>query len=474
MSMLETKIVPVILSGGSGARLWPLSRGLYPKQFHDLSGKGKSLFQQTLHRIKDTRFTAPVIVCAQAHNFLILSQIEEAGFEEFDIILEPVARNTAPAITLAAQLASDKYGDCTILVLPSDHLIDNEEAFKNQVFTAHHAVSNGHHHATFGIKPLKAETGYGYIQMGTELAAKGCYHVENFVEKPNLEKAETYLKSGNFLWNSGIFLFHAGTLCQEVKALEPGIYQACADAMTNATQDLGFIRPDTSAFEKSPSISIDYAVMERTDSAIVIPCDYNWSDVGSWSAIWHVSHKDENGNAHQGDVISHDNQNCLLRSEGPLVAAIGLKNLIVVATPDAVLIADQDNDQDVKKVVADLSAASRKEHISHVEIFRPWGSYLRTDSGPGFETRRLIINPRQRISYQAHDLRNEHWVVVSGALELIIEQDIYSLGSGQSAFAEAGAAHALHNAGDTPVHVIEIRTGSHISEEDIQRFTSDS
>lgn len=465
------KIVPVILSGGSGSRLWPMSRSLYPKQFHDLIRNGKSLFQQTVARVSDNEFEAPLVICADAHNFLVLSQIEELGLQEFDIILEPEARNTAPAITLAAQFALKKYGECQILILPSDHLIPDQKSFKERIMEAHEAVKAQNLHATFGIHPTKAETGYGYIQLGAALNEYApCHYVKAFVEKPDFDTAQAYLASGAYLWNSGIFLFDARTLCAEIEEFEPGIFRACARAMEGAKKDLSFIRPDADAFSQSPSISIDYAIMERTKSALVVPCSYDWSDVGSWSALWQVSSQDDAGNAILGDVIAHDTTHSLLRSEGPLVAAIGLKDLIVVATQDAVLIADKAHDQDVKKVVEDLSGASRQEHISHVEIFRPWGSYIRTDSGPGFETRRLIINPGQKISYQSHDLRNEHWVVVKGQLDLITDQNTQRLSTGHSAFASAGVAHSLLNAGIETAHVIEIRTGSHISEDDIERF----
>jgi len=465
------KIVPVILSGGSGSRLWPLSRGLYPKQFHDLSGIGNSLFQQTVARVCGEEFEAPLIICADVHNFLVLNQIEDLGLKEADIILEPQPRNTAPAITLAAQFALKKYGPCRVLILPSDHLIPDQKSFKDRIIDAHQAVKEQKLHATFGIRPTKAETGYGYIQLGDQLNGHpSCHYVEAFVEKPDFDTAQTYLASGNYLWNSGIFLFDAETLCAEIEEFEPAVFHACTKAMETAKEDLNFIRPDSDIFSLSPSISIDYAIMERTQSALVVPCSYDWSDVGSWSSIWQVSPKDDAGNAVLGDVITHDTAHSLLRSEGPLVAAIGLKDLIVVATQDAVLIADKAHDQDVKKIVEDLGKASRQEHISHVEIFRPWGSYIRTDRGPDFETRRLIINPGQRISYQSHDLRNEHWVVVKGELDLIIDQNAQRLLTGHSAYASAGVAHSLYNTGKEAVHVIEIRTGAHISEDDINRF----
>ncbi|MGD8325827.1 MAG: mannose-1-phosphate guanylyltransferase/mannose-6-phosphate isomerase [Sphingomonadales bacterium] len=451
-------IVPVILSGGSGSRLWPTSRVLNPKQFHNLLGEGKSLLQQTLDRVRSPVFTDPLIISSDKHRFLIAEQLRQTGADDFSIILEPQAKNTAPAITLGALHAIDKYGECLLLVLPSDHLIPDIDAFLEKIQIATEAVKAHGQHATFGIHPTKAETGYGYIKVGKALGENSeCNYVDKFVEKPDLEHAKRYLEDGGYLWNSGIFLFDSYKFIEELQEFEPQILAACKASMEKAKQDTDFLRPDPDCFTQSPSISVDYAIMERTSSALVIPCTFSWSDVGSWSAIWDVSQKNSDGNVITGDVFAHNIKDSLLRSEGPIIAALGLENVIVVATADAVLVADQDQVQDVKKIVDQLSNTNRAEHVSHTEVQEPWGTRLKMDASSDFEISRLTITPGQHVFQPAKASGYTLWTVITGNAHITRGKKTMSLSPGQSFKAEADVAHDIANCSDHPLCIIEVR-----------------
>lgn len=458
MEQPKSKIIPVILSGGAGSRLWPTSRGLYPKQFHNLTDKNDSLLQQTLQRVTDSCFSAPLIISSEAQRFLIAEQVRQCGVEDFEIILEPEAKNTAPAIALGALYALENYDDCLILVLPSDHLIPDIKAFNAKIQIAAAAVETHKRHATFGIQPTKAETGYGYIKLGDAIDDNpDCHFVDRFVEKPDLENAKLYLEDGRYLWNSGIFLFNARTFIKELHKFEPQVLAACKTSMEKAKKDADFLRPDPESFAQSPSISVDYAIMERSSSALVVPCAFSWSDVGSWSAIWDISPKDNEGNVITGDVFVDDVHNSLLRSEGPIIGALGLDNIIVVATADAVLVADQDKVQDVKKIVDQLSKANRTEHLIHEEILEPWGSRFQMDTGPQYEISRLTIASAQQAIRTADPASDTLWIILSGSGQITVDTKTETLLPGQTIQAQAGKPHTLSNCGESALQVIELR-----------------
>lgn len=464
-------IVPIILSGGSGTRLWPLSRSLYPKQLLALTEPHITMMQQTVGRIATKAYSAPIIIANDAHRFIIAEQLRGINCDNTRIILEPCARNTAPAVALGALAALEDDPEAVILVMPSDHIIANTGAFHDAVAKALVAVKNDDALATFGIVPTRAETGYGYIEGGAAMdSAPGCHKVSRFVEKPDVETAQSYLDVGTYYWNSGIFLFRARKFLDELSRFNPDMLTYSADAMKHAKSDLDFIRPDADQFAKCPADSIDYAVMEKTSDAIVVPVDMAWSDVGSWSALWDVSAKDGSGNVIQGDVLVHNVKNSLLRSEGPAIAGVGLDNIIVVATPDAVLIADQDTTQDVKAIITQLERDGRDEHIAHVTVYRPWGSYQTTDRGERFQTKRLIVNPGEKLSLQKHSHRAEHWIVVQGTARVTRGDEVVTLYENQSTYIPVGMPHRLENPGKIPLHLIEVQSGSYLGEDDIERF----
>lgn len=469
--MSNTKIFPVILSGGSGSRLWPLSRALYPKQLLPLTSE-KTMLQETILRLSGSAlFAPPVIIANEEHRFIIAEQMRAVGVTPEAIILEPIGRNTAPAVALAALHIARTDPEALMLVMPSDHVIANVAAFLGAVETAAAAVRKNGLLATFGIQPQQAETGYGYIQKGEALAAaKGCFKVKRFVEKPDLATAESYLASGDYYWNSGLFLFSVAGFTQEINSFAPEILTACEKAMDLKTADLSFIRPDAAAFKACPADSIDYAVMERTSLAAVIPVDMGWSDVGSWAALWDVGQKDDQGNVSSGDVINVNTKNSLLRSEGPAIAAVGLEDLIVVATKDAVLVCDKKHAQDVKKVVDALARSGRTEHISHTIVFRPWGNYQTTDEGERFQVKRLVVNPGEKLSLQKHHHRAEHWVVVQGTAQVTRGDDVLMLHENESIYIPIGTTHRLENPGKIPLHIIEVQSGGYLGEDDIVRF----
>jgi len=464
-------LTPVILSGGAGTRLWPLSRELYPKQLLALTGE-RTMLQQTALRLSGLAAASPVVVCNDAHRFLVAEQLRQLKMDTRAVVLEPFGRNTAPAIALAA-LAALKMAageDPELLVLPADHVIRDVPAFQKAVRTALPAVQQGKL-VTFGIVPNAPETGYGYIQRGTETAAgAGLFQIARFVEKPNLERAQEFLKSGDYLWNSGMFMFRASRYLQELEKFAPQIARVCRAAFESAKSDLDFMRIDPRTFENCPSDSIDYAVMEKTSDAVVVPLSAGWSDVGSWSALHEACDSDGHGNVSRGDVISEDSNGNYLYAESRLVATVGLQNHVVVETKDAVLVAPKDRVQDVKKLVTRLKEAGRYEHSLHREVFRPWGSYDSIENGERFQVKRLKVKPGATLSLQMHHHRAEHWIVVSGTARITRGEEVFLLEENQSTYIPIGVKHRIENPGMIPLHIIEVQSGSYLGEDDIVRF----
>lgn len=495
-------ITPVIMAGGSGTRLWPLSRQLNPKQFLKLTGE-KTMLQQTLDRLQGLPCNSPIAVCNEEHRFLAGEQILEMGIKNFSIILEPSPRNTAPAIALAAIHAltqgsgEDKGNDPILLVLSADHVIADEDAFRKAVSEALPAARDGRL-VTFGVVPRHPETGYGYIKsrepvvdVGLQTNGNACHseecsdeesrlaffsqhkevlEVEHFVEKPDMTSAERYLAEGCYFWNSGMFLFKAKTYLEELQIHAPKVYEACTKAMQKTEKDLDFIRIDKEAFETSPSISIDYAVMEQTKLAVLVPLDAGWSDIGSWTALWEVCEKDKEKNLILGDVKAMSTENCLVRAENKLVATIGVKDLVIVETKDAVLVAHRDHVQKVKDLVEDIRQNGRHEHLNQRDVFRPWGSYDSLETGERFQVKRIIVKPGARTSLQMHHHRAEHWIVVRGSAKVTIDGETVFLTENESTYIPVGKSHSLENPGKIPLELIEVQSGSYLGEDDIVRF----
>jgi mannose-1-phosphate guanylyltransferase/mannose-6-phosphate isomerase len=464
------KITPVILSGGMGTRLWPLSRELYPKQLLPLVGE-RTMLQETLHRLAGVDTAAPIIVCNEAHRFLVAEQLRQMGSKPQAILLEPVGRNTAPAIALAALKAEP---DALLLVLPADHVIRDIGAFQAAIKVAAVSAQAGRM-VTFGIVPTAPETGYGYIKKAPrdgEAAAQGAavHPIAQFVEKPTAERAQQFLADGNYFWNSGMFLFKASSYLKELQRLAPDIAASAKAALAAAQPDLDFVRVDKAAFEACRSDSIDYAVMEKTADAVVVPLDAGWSDVGSWSSLQDALPGDANGNVTRGDVLHEDTAGCYLYSSSRLVSAVGLKDHVVVETKDAVLVAPKDRVQDVKALVARLKAEGRYEHSLHREVFRPWGSYDSIDNGDRFQVKRLTIKPGAQLSLQLHHHRAEHWIVVSGTARITCGEKEFLLEENQSTYIPIGVKHRIENPGKISLHIIEVQSGSYLGEDDIVRF----
>ncbi len=465
---------PVILSGGAGTRLWPLSRELYPKQLLALTGE-RTMLQQTVLRLAGLPASGPVVVCNEAHRFLVAEQLRQLKIEPRAVVLEPVGRNTAPAIALAAWAAM-KAGpeaggaDPALLVLPADHVIRDIAAFQQAVRVALPAVQEGKLVA-FGIVPTAPETGYGYIQRSAPGdAAAGVHRIVRFIEKPARERAEELLRSGDYFWNSGMFMFRAARYLQELQRFAPQIHEVCRRAFESAHSDLDFTRIDAAIFEQCPSDSIDYAVMEKTSDAVVVPLAAGWSDVGSWSALHEASEADSSGNVFHGDVIAEGSRGCYLHAESRLLAAVGLTDHVVVETKDAVLVAAKDRVQDVKKLVARLKEAGRYEHSLHREVFRPWGSYDSIENGSRFQVKRLKVKPGATLSLQMHHHRAEHWIVVSGTARITRGEEVFLLEENQSTYIPVGVKHRIENPGMIPLHIIEVQSGSYLGEDDIVRF----
>ena len=466
-----TQLVPVILSGGSGSRLWPLSRAQRPKQFLALTGDN-SLFQQTLERVCDIEGhqaqLSPIVVANTDHRFLVAEQCREMAIEPMSLILEPVARNTAPAIAVAAMAAMQKSDDPVMLVLPSDHTFSDVAAFHSAVGVGLLAAQSGSM-VVFGITPTYPETGYGYVK-ARKADDHGVHAVEAFVEKPNLGLARSYIEQGGYYWNSGMFMFRASVYLQELTRHRPEMVKACQGAWDESTIDLEFVRLNKEAFASSPSDSIDFAVMEKTNKAVVIPLDAGWSDVGAWSAVWQVQDRDTSGNAIKGDVLIESSTNSYVNAQSRMVAIVGMDNVVVVETSDAVLVMNKDKSQDVKKLVDQLKSSKRSEVDLHREVFRPWGSYDSIDHGKRFQVKRITVKPSAKLSVQMHHHRAEHWVVVSGTARVRVGDKTQLITENQSVYIPVGEVHSLENPGKVPLHLIEVQTGSYLGEDDIVRF----
>ena len=463
-------IYPVILSGGSGTRLWPMSRSLYPKQLLALFGD-TSLLQQTVWRVAgQPGFAPPLIVANEEHRFIIAEQLREIRVEAAGLLLEPIGRNTAPAAAVAALRIAERDPEGFVLVMPSDHAIADPQAFHQAVGRAAAAAKAGLL-VTFGITPDRAETGYGYIAAGKPIAAcDGAFSVARFVEKPQQPDAERYVAAGDYFWNSGIFLFPAAVYLAELERLRPDMLAACKEALTKAKSDADFIRLDKAAFAACPADSIDYAVMEHTGSAAIVPVGMGWSDLGSWDALWEMSAKDERGNALAGNVVAEDTANCYLRSENGLVAAIGVEDLVVVATDDAVMVAPRNRTQEVKTLVGRLLKEGHDQADALPTVHRPWGTYRSIHNGDRVQVKHITVKPGAKLSLQMHHHRAEHWVVVQGTAKIVRGNEELVLTEDQSTYIPLGTAHRLENPGKIPLHVIEVQSGSYLGEDDIVRF----
>jgi mannose-1-phosphate guanylyltransferase len=466
----STVISPVIMCGGSGTRLWPLSRSQFPKQFLSLVNE-TSMLQDTLARLPEAH-QAPVFICNEEHRFLVAEQVKQVNCNDATILLEPQGKNTAPAVALAALNALLTNDDALLLVLAADHVIKDTDKFHQAVSVA--AVSAQQDKlVTFGIVPTHAETGYGYIKKGSkhgEALEETTFNVAQFVEKPNEETAKAYLASGEYLWNSGMFLFKASRYIEELEKFRPDILAACRNAMTKVEKDLDFIRPDRESFLQCADESIDYAVMEKTADAIVVPLDAGWSDVGSYSALWEVCQQDAQHNVLKGDVIAHDTNNSYIHSQNKLIATLGVDNLVVIDTPDAVLVADKNKVQNVKDIVSELKTLQRPESKIHREVYRPWGKYDSVDHGERFQVKRITVNPGAKLSVQMHHHRAEHWIIVSGTAKVTLDGKTILLSENQSTYIPIGVVHALENPGKLPLEMIEVQSGSYLGEDDIVRF----
>jgi len=462
------QIIPVILSGGSGTRLWPLSRKQHPKQYLPLASDN-TMLQETILRLNGLDNLAnPIIVCNADHRFLVADQCQQIDITNPVILLEPVGRNTAPAIAAAALQSLKQADDVVLLVLSADHVIQDVEVFHQAINIASQQAQEGKL-ATFGIVPTDANTGYGYIKSSKD-NIDGVYKVEEFVEKPNLKTAQSYLEQGNYLWNSGMFMFKATTLIDELTTHSPKIIASVNNAVNNAKQDLDFIRLDKQAFESSPSDSIDYALMEKSDNVVVVPLDAQWNDIGSWSALHGIGNKDINGNVINGNVIAQDTSNTYIYANHHTITTIGVDSLIVVDTPDATFIATQDKAQEVKSIVESLQADGRDEGTIHRKVYRPWGWYDSIESGKHFQVKRLHVNPGAELSLQMHHKRAEHWVVVNGTATVVNGEEVLILKEGGSTYIPIGATHSLGNKTNEPLEIIEVQSGIYLGEDDIVRF----
>ncbi|WAU76394.1 mannose-1-phosphate guanylyltransferase/mannose-6-phosphate isomerase [Acinetobacter sp. TR3] len=466
-------IVPVILAGGSGTRLWPLSRQSYPKQFLHLVDEKYTMLQLTLKRLENLsqKTLAPIVVCNEDHRFVVAEQLRQINIEQASIILEPCAKNTAPAITLAALRAQELYPEqnITLLILSADHYIADITSFQNSILLAE-SQAQLEKLVIFGVKPTEPNIGYGYIQLGEQIINKKIYKLDKFVEKPDIHTAEHYVSSQNYLWNSGMFMFQTQIFLQELKKYQINIYQNCLNAWQYKTKDLDFIRIGLNEFQQCPEDSIDYAIMEHTTQGVVVGLDVGWNDLGSWSSLWQSNQKDEQQNVIFGDVLTEQSQSNYIYASSRLVTVLGVENLIVVETKDAVLIAHQDKSQEIKSIVAQLKQQQRIELLQHKEVVRPWGKYDCIDVGERYQVKRITVNPKAKLSLQLHHHRAEHWVVVKGTAKVINGEKQYYVTENESTFIPLGTMHSLENPGCIPLELIEIQSGSYLSEDDIIRF----
>jgi mannose-1-phosphate guanylyltransferase / mannose-6-phosphate isomerase len=468
---IQSSIRPVILCGGSGARLWPLSRAMYPKQFiRFFDYQGSSFLASTLKRVaENVRFASPIIVSNNDHRFLVKEEAAQAGVSPHTIVLEPVSRNTAPAAAVAALLVARDDPDGTLVVMPSDHFIKDERAFVNAVQHAAKVAAGGKL-VLFGIKPDGPHAGFGYIRRGAAIEGfADAFIVDAFLEKPSPERAAAYISEGGYYWNSGVFVFRARAFLDELARRHPATLHAARQALENAREDIGFLRLERVAFEQAANISIDYAIMEHTRDAAVVPVDMGWSDVGSWTSLWEIGDKDQAGNVVRGEAMLDDTTNCYVHSERPLVSTLGVKDLVIVATQDALLVADRARAQDVASIVAHLKATGRREHAHHVRCYRPWGYFETLSTGPRFQVKLLYVKPGERLSLQMHHHRSEHWVVVHGTAKVTIGDVEKLIRENESVYIFATQWHRLDNPGKTPLQIIEVQIGSYLGEDDIVR-----
>ena len=459
-------MIPVILSGGSGTRLWPLSRKMYPKQFLKLLHE-ETMLQRTLSRLNGLGHESPIIVCNEEHRFIAAEQIRQIGIDDPTILLEPFGKNTAPAIAVAAIQAMQQHQDPTLLVLSADHEIKDEQAFHSAIGHAVELVAEGKL-VTFGIVPTSAATGYGYIKRAAPI--KSGYEVSHFVEKPEQSVAEEYLDSQEYYWNSGMFMFKAESFLSELSKYKPEILSNCQQATKDMKSDFGFQRLNAEAFGRCESESIDYAVMEKTKLCTVVPLDAGWSDIGSWESLWQQGDKDDDANTIHGDVIANNTSGCYIHADSRLVASIGMKDAIIVETSDAVLVADKACAQEVKQIIENLSALGRSEEHFHRAVYRPWGSFDSVDEGERYKVKRITVNPGARLSVQMHHHRAEHWIVVSGTAKVYRNDEELILSENESIFIPLGYKHSLENPGIIPLDIIEVQSGAYLGEDDIVRF----
>jgi mannose-1-phosphate guanylyltransferase/mannose-6-phosphate isomerase len=466
---MPAPIYPVILCGGSGTRLWPMSRRLLPKQFLPLVSE-RSMLQDTVLRLSGLECAAPVVVSNSEHRFLVAEQLREIGVGPSIQVLEPVGRNTAPAAAVAALWVQERDPKGVLLVLPADHLIRDVYRFHEAVRQAARLAEEGTL-VTFGIKPDKPATGYGYIERGSAIPAEdGAYRVARFVEKPDRPRAQEFVASGRFSWNSGMFAFSAPRLLQELGRYRPDVLASATGAWERAKRDLDFLRLDEAAFAACPADSIDYAVMEKTNAAAVIPVDIGWSDVGSWATLWEVAEKDASGNVARGDVHLRESENCYVRAESRMVSVLGMKNVLIVETDDALLVADRAETEKVKDIVGHLDGANRTEHVSHSRVYRPWGYYESIDAGQRFQVKRIMVKPGAALSLQMHHHRAEHWIVVSGTARVTRGDEVTLVAENESTYIPIGTRHRLENPGKLPLFLIEVQSGGYLGEDDIVRF----
>ena len=464
------KIIPVILSGGSGTRLWPLSRKQYPKQFLPFLGN-KTMFQETILRLKGIEnIVDPIIICNSNHRFIVAEQLQQIGIINSKVLLESAGRNTAPAIAAAALQAVGDIDntDATLLVLPADHIIQNIKAFHKAIYIAEKQARAGKI-VTFGVVPSSPNTGYGYINFSREIN-QDVYKVEHFVEKPDKKTAESYLNKGNYLWNSGMFMFQAEIVINELSVHSIDIFHAVKKSFENATQDLDFIRLEAQAFASSQSNSVDYAVMEKSNNVVVTTLDAGWSDIGSWSSLYEISEKDKNGNVIEGDVFTEETNNCYIYAGHHMVTTVGVEDLVIIDTPDATMIAHKDKSQDVQKIVQRLQKLEREEQLHNRKVYRPWGWYDSIESGKNFQVKKLHVNPGAKLSLQKHHKRAEHWVVVNGTATVTNGESYLTLTEGESTYIPVGTIHALENKTNQALEIVEVQSGIYLGEDDIIRF----